>query len=81
MPVPVQAFFADDRLKALAPQHPEWKTTEPFKSKLAGDMKAVMAQGLKGIAELAMATHAGMTTDEFNADRPRVAGDGEAPEA
>jgi hypothetical protein len=66
MPAPVQAFFIDDRLKVLAPQHPEWKTTEPFKSKLAGDMKAVMAQGIKGIAELAMATHAGMTTDAFN---------------
>lgn len=66
MPAPVQAFFADDRLKALLPQHPEWKTTEPFKSKLAGDVKAVMAQGIKGIAELAMATHAGMTTEEFS---------------
>lgn len=66
MPVPVQAFFSDDRLRALAPQHPEWRTTEPFKSKLAGDMKSVMAQGIKGIAELAMATHAGMTTEEFN---------------
>jgi hypothetical protein len=67
MPVPVQAFFADDRLRALAPQHPEWQTTEPFKSMLAGDMQGVMAQGIKGIAELAMATHAGMTTDEFHA--------------
>lgn len=65
MPVPVQAFFVDDRIKALAPEHPEWKTTEPFKSQLAGDMKGVMATGIKGIAELAMATHAGMTTDEF----------------
>ncbi|MCM3905668.1 MAG: haloacid dehalogenase-like hydrolase [Pyrinomonadaceae bacterium] len=65
MPVPVQAFFANDRLRALAPKHPEWKTTEPFKSQLAGDMKGVMATGLKDIAELTMATHAGMTTDEF----------------
>jgi len=66
MPVPVQALFVNDRLKALAPQHPEWKTTEPFKSMLAGDMKGVMAQGIKGIEQLAVATHAGMTTDEFN---------------
>jgi len=65
MPIPVQAFFADDRLRALAPQHPEWQTTEPFKSKLAGDMKGVMASGMKGIAELMSATHAGMTTVEF----------------
>ncbi|HEY6802318.1 MAG TPA: HAD family hydrolase [Pyrinomonadaceae bacterium] len=66
MPVPVQAFFADDRLKQLAPQHPEWKTTEPFKSKLAGDLKGVMASGIKGIAELVMATHAGMSAEKFS---------------
>jgi hypothetical protein len=68
MPVPVQALFANDRLQALAPHHPEWHTTEPFKSQLAGDMKGVMAQGMKGIAELAVATHAGMTTDECSHD-------------
>src|SRR5262245_54395969 len=65
MPVPVQAFFVKDRVKALAPQHPEWQRTEPFKSLLAGDIKTAMATGLKGLAELGMATHAGMTTDEF----------------
>jgi hypothetical protein len=65
MPVPVQAFFVKDRVKALAPQHPEWKIIEPFKSMLTGDMKGVMASGLQGLAELAMATHAGMTTEEF----------------
>ncbi len=51
MPVPVQAFFIAARIQALAPQHPKWQTTEPFKSLLAGDVKGVMAQGLKGIAE------------------------------
>jgi phosphoglycolate phosphatase-like HAD superfamily hydrolase len=66
MPVPVQAFFVADRIKALGPKHPEWKTIEPFKSMLAGDMKGVMARGLKGVAELAMATHARVTTEEFN---------------
>src|ERR1700752_4742036 len=65
MPVPVQAYFLNDRLKVLAPKHPEWQKTEPFKSMLAGDIKTAMATGLKGLAELAMATHAGMTTDEF----------------
>jgi phosphoserine phosphatase len=65
MPMPVQAFFLGDRLKTLAPQHPEWKTTEPFKSQLEGDMRGVLASGMKGIVELTMATHAGMTTDEF----------------
>jgi hypothetical protein len=65
MPVPVQAYFANDRLKALASLHPEWQRTEPFKSMLAGDIKTAMATGVKGLAELGMATHAGMTTDEF----------------
>lgn len=65
MPVPVQAFFVNDRLKSLAPFHPEWQRTEPFKSMLAGDIKTAMATGVKGLAEITMATHAGMTTDEF----------------
>jgi phosphoserine phosphatase len=65
MPVPVQAFFINDRLEALAPLRPEWQRTEPFKSMLAGDIKTAMATGIKGLAELGMATHAGMTTDEF----------------
>lgn len=65
MPVPVQAFFVNDRVKVLAPQHPEWRRTEPFKSIIAGDFKTAMATGIKGLAELVMSTHAGMTTDEF----------------
>ena len=65
MPVPVQVFFVADRIRTLAPQHPEWQRTEPFKSVLAGDIKTALATGLKGVAELGMATHAGMTTDDF----------------
>ena len=65
MPVPVPAFFVNDRLKSLASLHPEWQRTEPFKSMLAGDIKTAMATGIKGLAELVMVTHAGMTTDEF----------------
>jgi len=64
-PLPVQAFFAFDRVKTLAPQHPEWKTTEPFASILKGDFKAALAGGDRSILELFMATHAGMTTEEF----------------
>jgi phosphoserine phosphatase len=66
-PIPVQAVFALDRVKALAPQHPEWKEREPFKSILAGDLERVLAGGEKAAAELLAATHAGMTTDEFEA--------------
>ncbi len=60
-----QLGFMLDRVKALAPQHPEWNEKEPFKSILAGDIKGVAKAGEKGIVELAMTTHAGMTTDEF----------------
>jgi hypothetical protein len=66
-PLPVQVYFADDRLRALAGAHPDWRTREPFKSALAGDLKAVIGQGERGIADLMMATHAGMTTEEFAA--------------
>ena len=54
-----------DRVKALAPEHPEWKDQQPFKAVLEGDMKTVAASGEKGIAELVMATHAGMSPAEF----------------
>jgi phosphoglycolate phosphatase-like HAD superfamily hydrolase len=64
-PAYFQLLFAMDRVKELAPQHPEWHTTEPFKAVLEGDMHALAASGKKGLLELVMATHAGMTTDEF----------------
>jgi phosphoserine phosphatase len=64
-PLPVQLFFALDRVKALAPQHPEWKDKEPFASLLKGDLKAAAAGGERAIMELLMATHTGMTTAEF----------------
>ncbi|MBI3386389.1 MAG: haloacid dehalogenase-like hydrolase [Deltaproteobacteria bacterium] len=64
-PVPVQFYFALDRVKALAPQHPEWKTKEPFASLLKGDLKTALAGGDHALLELVMATHAGMTTVEF----------------
>jgi len=64
-PLPVQLFFALDRVKALAPQHPEWQAQEPFASLLKGDLKTAAAGGERAIMELLMATHAGMTTAEF----------------
>lgn len=65
-PMYFQLAFAIDRVKALAPQHPEWKDKEPFKSLLAGDVKTAFAGGEKAILEIIMATHAGMTVDEFS---------------
>jgi phosphoglycolate phosphatase-like HAD superfamily hydrolase len=66
-PVYFQFAFALDRVKALAPRHPEWKEKEPFASLLKGDLKGVLAQGEKGLAEILAVTHAGMTTEEFDA--------------
>ena len=61
-----QFVFALDEVKKQANQHPEWKDKEPFKSVLAGDMKAVAAMGEKGMLEIVAATHSGMTTVDFN---------------
>lgn len=63
----VRATFVFDRIKALAPQHPQWQTTDPFASVLKGDLKAVAAGGHHALLELAIATHADMTTEEFDA--------------
>src|SRR5688572_13789913 len=64
-PLYFQLAFALDRVKALAPQHPEWKTAEPFKTLLAGDVPGTLGQGHKALLEIVMATHSGLTTDEF----------------
>jgi len=66
-PAYFQLLFALDRVRALAPQHPEWKTTQPFKAALEGDMAALAAGGEHALLELVMATHAGNTTEEFRA--------------
>ena len=65
-PMYFQAFFIFDRIKALAPQHPEWESKEPFASVLKGDVNAALAGGEKALLEMAMATHADMTTAEFD---------------
>src|SRR5438876_8631287 len=64
-PMYFQLLFALDRVKALAPQHPEWKTKEPFASLLKGDVKAALAGGEHAMLEIIIVTHAGMTTAEF----------------
>ncbi len=64
-PIYVQIAFAVDRVKALAPQHPEWRTREPFRSVLADDRAALAALGEKGFLEVIAATHTGQTTEEF----------------
>ena len=64
-PLYIQLTFALERVKALAPQHPEWCTTQPFQAVLDGDRQALGATGLKGLLELVVATHTGNTTEEF----------------
>jgi len=66
-PVYFQLFFTLDRVRAMAPEHPEWKTTQPFQSVLENDMDALMAGGEESLIPLLLATHTGMTTDEFSA--------------
>ena len=65
-PMYIQLAFALDRVKALAGEHPEWKEKQPFKAALEGDLKALAAGGEKGVVELIMATHAGMTSEAFS---------------
>ena len=64
-PMYFQFLFVVDRIKALAPQHPQWQTHEPFASILRGDVKAALAGGEKALGEMMAVTHSGMTTDEF----------------
>ncbi len=64
-PAYFQAFFVFDRIREMAPDHPEWKTQQPYQAVLEGDMKALAALDKKGLVKLVMTTHAGMTSDEF----------------
>jgi phosphoserine phosphatase len=66
-PMYTQLAFVLDRVKALAPQHPEWKDQPPFKAVLAGDLEALGGSGMEGLTQILIATHSGMTTDEFAA--------------
>ncbi|MGQ4583611.1 haloacid dehalogenase-like hydrolase [Lysobacter sp. F60174L2] len=65
-PVYFQVFFVIDRVKALAPEHPEWKDTEPYRSLMADDLFTAMASGEDGLMEVLAATHAGMSVEEFS---------------
>ena len=67
-PAYFQLFFAIDRLKQMASDHPEWKKEQPFKAVLENDMESLKKEGEHGLIQLVMATHAGNTTEEFAAD-------------
>jgi len=83
-PYYTQLAFALDRIRALAPEHPEWREQQPFKAVLDDDLETLKASGIKGVMQLIMASHAGMTTNEFatiaadwlaTAKHPRPRGD------
>jgi hypothetical protein len=65
-PLYTQLVFAFERVKELAPQHPEWKSEQPFKALLEGDMKTVGASGMQGLMEIVVATHSGMSAEQFS---------------
>ena len=67
-PAYFQLFFAIDRIKAMAVDHPEWKTQQPFKAVLENNMDELKKQGEHGLAEIVLATHTGKTIEEFDAD-------------
>ena len=67
-PIHTQVLFAMDRVKVLAAKHPEWKTKQPFKATLEGDMETIAARGKQGNAEIIMASHGGMTGEEFESE-------------
>ena len=64
-PIYFEWYFVFDRIKTLASQHPEWIGKKPFASVLKGDLKSAMTGGDHALLEMMMATHSGMTTDEF----------------
>ena len=64
-PMYFQLAFAIDRIKAMAPQHPEWKTTQPFQALIEGDLKTAMSGGEKAMMEIMAVTHSGMTTERL----------------
>lgn len=66
-PIYFQLFFVLDRIKEMASEHPEWKDQQPFKAVLENDMETIKRSGMKGIGKLLMTTHAGNTTEEFDA--------------
>jgi phosphoglycolate phosphatase-like HAD superfamily hydrolase len=65
-PLPFQLYFMFDRIKAMSAQHPEWKNKQPYKGVLENDLKTALAGGEKALLEMAMTSHAGITTDEFD---------------
>jgi phosphoglycolate phosphatase-like HAD superfamily hydrolase len=67
-PAPFQVLFAFSKIKQLAPQHPEWKSQQPYKAIINDNMKALKRSGLKGILEVLASSHLGLTDEQYNID-------------
>ncbi len=67
-PVYLQLFFAIDKVKQMAPDHPEWRTEEPFASAIKGDLESIAKQGTEGVIKLVMTTHSGISMEQFHDD-------------
>jgi phosphoglycolate phosphatase-like HAD superfamily hydrolase len=65
-PIYVQVVFAIDRVRAAAPQHPEWRKKQPFKAAIGNDMATLAASGSKGLLEIVAASQAGLTPEEYD---------------
>ncbi len=65
-PIYFQLYFALDRIKEMAPDHPEWKSQQPFQGVLENDLAAIAASGEHGLLEIVVASHSGMSTDDFS---------------
>lgn len=67
-PLYFQLIFAMDEVHRLYPEHPEWDTIQPFKGVLENDTNAILKSGMNGVLNLVMASHSGLTTEEFNSN-------------
>ncbi|MEE4191768.1 MAG: HAD family hydrolase [Halieaceae bacterium] len=65
-PAYFQLFFALDRVRAMSAEHPDWRTRQPFKAAIEGDLEAVAATGLEGVLQLVTASHSGMSSEQFS---------------
>jgi len=64
-PLYFQFYYALSQIEKAAPAHPEWSDQEPYKTALAGNRDDILSLGTKGLVEIILATHSGMTNTEF----------------
>lgn len=78
-PLYFQGFFAVDQIRRMAPDHPDWEATEPFRSVLAGDIAGLLATGEAGVMTFLVTAHSGMTAGQFEKSVARWAATAKHP--